>query len=185
MNLKSNIVLIGIVGKAGSGKSTLANTLNKILPSSVIPFTQPLKDFARQLGWNGVKDDKGRRLLQLLGTDVGRKCIDEDLWINKWCNLIESDCESVDTDYYIIADDVRFRNELNCIHNFKGIIIRVIRQNHNLLSGTEHVSETEQDSFLPDSIDLEISNNGTIEELERLGILVAKSLELGRSYGSF
>jgi len=45
---------IGIAGRAGSGKSTFAKMLAEHLDSfAILPFARPLKDIARQMGWNG------------------------------------------------------------------------------------------------------------------------------------
>ena len=75
-------LLFGIHGPAGSGKTTMAKGLIGALLNhddathTILPFAKPVKDVARNMGWNGEKDEKGRRLLQLLGTECGRECID-------------------------------------------------------------------------------------------------------------
>jgi len=107
--------VIAIAGKMGSGKSTVASMLAKHaeargLTVEIIPFAKPLKDLATQIGWDGEKDSKGRRLLQLLGTDVCRDCIDKDYWAKRWRTAAEASEADI-----VIVDDVRFDNEAEAL----------------------------------------------------------------------
>lgn len=111
---------IGICGPAGSGKSTLAGLLltqlhnedvaqvplGEGLGAVILPLAGPLKDIARQMGWDGQKDERGRRLLQLLGTECGRQCIDPDIWVKRWRKIASGW-------RIVIADDLRYDNEAN------------------------------------------------------------------------
>jgi len=146
-------LVIGFVGGSGSGKTTIADGLVKATRSTMIlPFAQPLKDFARLFGWNGIKDTKGRRLLQLLGTECGRECIDPDLWVKKWQEVVK------DTAQVIIADDIRFQNEADAVAALGGVLIFV----HRKTAGVgNHSSELELKSI---RCDFTLDNSGTIEE---------------------
>lgn len=95
-----------------------------------------------------------RQLMQYLGTDIFRKNIHYDFWINLTISKVlkESFC---------IITDVRFPNEANAILQNKGGVIRVERD--NLDSDDCHFSETALDTF--DSFDYVIKNNGTLEDL--------------------
>ena len=79
--------IIGIAGKAGAGKTTLAKMLVEELAKTteiktiILPISKSLKDFAIKLGWNAKKDKRGRKLLQLLGTEIGRNLIHKNLWV--------------------------------------------------------------------------------------------------------
>lgn len=105
-------VFLGLCGPARVGKTTLANhlvtsTLHRAgLFGAVVSMASPVKEAALSLGWNGLKDANGRKLLQLLGTDIGRNLIDQDIWVSKWLDTVSRHPASV-----IIADDVRFDNE--------------------------------------------------------------------------
>ena len=60
-----------ISGKAESGKSTLAKYLtteiaNANYASYCIPFAGAVKKIAKEMGWDGNKDEKGRNLLQFI-----------------------------------------------------------------------------------------------------------------------
>ena len=105
---------VGFSGPAGVGKSTFATSVGLSLQKLGFstydrPFAGPLKLIAKQMGWNGEKDEKGRRLLQLLGTECGRECIGENCWIDMWKE------RRPDSREIYLADDVRFQNEVDVL----------------------------------------------------------------------
>ena len=120
-------MIIAIHGKKEHGKSTVAKAILKKVPAVIKPFAKPIKDFATLLGWDGAKDAKGRRLLQLLGTEVGRECISETLWVDKWQESLTNTGKAV----HIVCDDLRFQNEYEHLvmlsKTQKVYIIHVIR----------------------------------------------------------
>jgi hypothetical protein len=100
--------IICITGPIGSGKTSVADALVEKLPTAVkLSFATPLKELAIDLGWNGKKDERGRRLLQHLGTDVCRDCIDQDYWSKKMLSKISDTYAK-----YIVIDDARFDSEI-------------------------------------------------------------------------
>lgn len=156
----NTINTIGFVGQAGSGKTTCAMIAKSILIDrghidvGILPFAAPLKQFAIELGWNGEKDEKGRRLLQLLGTECGRQCIHPDLWVMKW--------EDRANEYNItIADDIRFENEAKAIKK-RGILIHVARGGYEGIPHHESEEFTWLDSQKPNYI---INNPGPVDAL--------------------
>lgn len=131
--------IIGLCGPMGSGKSFAGQILCDLLKAkgrsiAVIPIAYELKQVARSLGWNGLKDEKGRRGLQLLGTDVVRECFDEDHWIKAWRHTVLN--TPVD---HVICDDVRFPNEEKVLRELGGVLIQ-IRLN-GLVTASTHASE--------------------------------------------
>ena len=49
-----------------------------------LQFSSYIKMYAKEItGWNGSEDNKPRSLLQELGTDIIRKKISEDFFINR------------------------------------------------------------------------------------------------------
>jgi dephospho-CoA kinase len=116
--------LIGFTGKMQNGKSLSASLIKNINNNyQICSFGNRVKEIATELGWNGKKDKNGRKILQYLGTEVGR-LIDDKYWINELDKYIK------DNDLkYILIDDVRFQNELNYIKNNGGIIIHIEKRN--------------------------------------------------------
>lgn len=159
--------IIAIHGKMHSGKSTAAEYLKKELRAVVKPFAKPIKDFAYLLGWDGAKDTKGRRLLQLLGTEVGRECIRETLWVDKW----QASLESTGQHAVIICDDLRFRNEYEHLDAWSKevdvLLIHIIRPTD--LSWWQSLVPTHASergiSFNLDLKPIVIYNSGTISQL--------------------
>lgn len=145
--------LIGFSGYAQVGKTTAAGFVAERLPDvQIIPFAGKLKQIARDMGWDGEKDEKGRRLLQVLGTECGRDCIADDIWVRHWLTAAQ-----VRMGCTVIADDVRFQNEVDCIRDHGGMVIRITRPGHG---PSDHASE--QADF---PCDFTINNNGTEAEL--------------------
>lgn len=150
--------LIGITGKAGSGKSTTAQLLTDVCSERFlivqrVAFADALKQTCRDMGWNGVKDAKGRRLLQLIGTEAGRRCIGEDVWINKVV-LGKADV--------VIIEDCRFDNEVAWVREQGGIILRTWgRQKYRWWHRAYwHASER-----VPKSHDYAINTSGNVPQI--------------------
>lgn len=164
------VFVIGIMGVIGSGKSELAVCLEKILDaqfkdevSLIVPFSKALKDFAFQLGWDGNKDEKGRRLLQLLGTEVARECISENYWVDLWNDRVQEEYLNWHGPrLIIIVDDVRFKNEYEFIKSNGGKIISVRGRSAPQGEYLKHSSERQEG--LP--VDFVIDNDGTLDKLE-------------------
>jgi hypothetical protein len=155
-------VFVLIAGKAGTGKTSLANylvsKLGELKGIGVIQvaFANEIKTVARKIfGWTGEKDHKGRRLLQVIGTECGRE-YDEDIWVRKTVQHV------MDMNLYppnfIIIDDWRFPNECYFIKNqpfYDVVTIRIEAPNREQLKGTpeeNHPSETSLPSgFSPET----------------------------------
>jgi len=148
--------VIGIHGPLGSGKSTSALLISDMLaPYSVriLPFSDPVKRIASLMGWNGKKDKKGRQLLQFLGTECGRELINKNIWVRRWMDELYE--KPVD---YLIADDIRFKNELAQIHKLQGLTLKIKGRSEY----GEHNSEKEiHDKYFHFCVD----NSGTKDEL--------------------
>lgn len=120
--------LVGIAGYAGSGKDTAADVLVE-LGWERMAFAGALKDLASRIGWDGRKDDPGRRLLQDLGVGC-RDVLGADVWVNALMGSLPERAVIV---------DVRFPNEVAAIHDHGGLVVRVVRTGVAPANG--HVSE--------------------------------------------
>lgn len=110
-----------MAGKAGSGKTTFSKLLqehfrNLGIVAHVSSFANYLKIVANYVGWNGVKDLKGRRLLQELGRIV--RDYDDDFWV---ANLYKESFPLAGD--IIIIDDWRFPNEYEYLRDRKDISV--------------------------------------------------------------
>jgi hypothetical protein len=105
--------IFAISGFAQHGKDSTANILGKLLGGNylVVHNADYLKYICKQyMGWDGNKDEKGRNLLQKVGTDRIRLGMDKpSFWIEKTCEIIEIFRENYD---YFMIPDCRFLNEL-------------------------------------------------------------------------
>lgn len=178
---------VGFTGLARSGKDTAADMLIELIDEDEVGIRQKigygdaLKDLAKVIGWNGIKDDKGRRLLQVLGTEVVRECIDEDYWVNKlaeraealwsWANeMLQGPGDSPSIPLIVVVPDVRFNNEAEFIRERGGVVIgmsRLLKAGETFVSN--HKSEWGIDT---DLVDVMLGNWGSVE------LLAAKVLVL-------
>jgi len=157
-------------GKAGVGKSYCADLLNLLARDAGLSyhkefFAGGVKAAAKYIGWDGLKDERGRRLLQDIGR-VGRS-YDEDIWVRSTFVRLE---DSVAYPYNIVTvDDWRFPNEYLFIQSteplYKPITVRVVAKDFESLAGKQEyddVSETSLDSFAFDYV----INNDRLSDIE-------------------
>jgi hypothetical protein len=126
------------------------------------------------------KDITPRHILQYWGTEVCRQGFHDDIWIASLENKMRKTGDN------IVISDVRFPNEIKAIKSAGGQVVRVIRgadpewyqDAWNMNQGPTnmswsiskmrmeqrgiHASET---AWIGKGIDLEIDNNGTIDDL--------------------
>ena len=162
--------IIQLCGKAGVGKDTFGAELKKQLEEKGykcihIAFADYLKFICQKyFGWDGKKDEKGRKLLQELGTDVIRKT-DPNFWVDIVGKLLGVFADNELFDYSIITD-ARFPNEITRIkgNNLITYSYRIKRKNFVSKLNAEaqqHASETALDDFEMDEIIL----SGDIKQL--------------------
>ena len=84
----------------------------------------------------------GRRLLQVLGTDIARRYLGEDIWVRRW----EAEHLGEMLSPYVF-EDVRFANEADFLRAHGGVIIRLMRSDAE--SADSH--ETENQEFEADA----------------------------------
>ncbi len=172
---------IGLHGYAGVGKDTIAEILKEYgyervafadklrealyVLNPVILFDETVHeedgDFVRvqhivdALGWDQAKRQykEIRRMLQVLGTEVGREMIGQDVWV-------DATFKGLDKDKRYVFTDVRFENEHQAIDSQIGLLIKVERP------GVGPANDHKSEKPLPDKwFDAHINNNGTIEDL--------------------
>ena len=91
MNRKEIIV---INGKGGTGKDTLCKSLSEQHKVLVVSAIDPIKEIAKNYGWDGEKDDKARRFLaDLKKAFVDYNNLPTEYLLNKTNSFINSDAE--------------------------------------------------------------------------------------------
>lgn len=159
--------VIGVMGFAGSGKSTVAKHLANRYGYVRQPFAGPIKDMSRALGLTEEETDghlkeapcdlldgqTPRFFMQQLGTEFGRETISRDLWVNAWKRRLPAYTSKV------VAEDVRFANEVYTIRQLGGVLVEVHRPGKE---PGNHDSEKVIELAVPDHI---LVNRGSIEEL--------------------
>lgn len=105
--------VITISGRAQVGKDSIAQALKETFDSQGIPcLIFHYADFLKKIcevcyGWDGKKDEKGRSLLQHVGTEIFRAA-DPDIWVDMMLCFVKGISK---TTKVLILPDVRFLNE--------------------------------------------------------------------------
>lgn len=190
-------MLIGLTGPPGAGKDAAALHLverhgfhrlafaDAIREACLVldPFIDDfggggyrLSEIVEFFGWDYAKNEvpEVRRLLQVLGTELGRELHGPEVWVDKVFDAISR----LDDQPVVIAD-VRFENEAAAIRSHGGRIVRLNRSTSSSDAVMSHRSEVESAGLMPDCV---IPNHGDLAQLHgRLDRLVTKTLALRRS----
>jgi len=176
-------MIIGLSGYAQSGKDTVAELLCLNYGYTRLSFAQPMRDaiytlnpmvesgnrvadLVDEYGWDVAKaNPEVRRLLQVFGTEVGRKQFGENFWVQQAFDKIDTT--------KIVFSDVRFPNEAQEIQQYGGQVWRINRHNHTPVNG--HKSEHAMDNFMFKHV---LYNDGTLDELSDEVFMLAKELNL-------
>jgi energy-coupling factor transporter ATP-binding protein EcfA2 len=133
MKMKTDKLVIGIVGPAGSGKSTLAKYVARQYKSVRLSFATPLKRAVEEIFGllRGALDDQDvkasiepitgmtyRELLVSFGTE-GRK-LNPELWVKLLLQQIKQNEWKV-----VVIDDVRHANEAQMVRDLGGFLVRL------------------------------------------------------------
>lgn len=148
--------VILLIGKAGVGKDESYKCIKELYPiAERYAFADYLKTISYEVGWDGRKDERGRKLLQGIGQTI--RAYKEGFWALKVVKAIEHDMPNI-----AVVTDCRFPNEIQIIKDyFRDVTtIRIIRD----VSEMSDISEHALDDYTPD---FEIMNNGTVADLER------------------
>lgn len=173
--------VICISGKAQHGKDTTAGFIRDELEKRgnnvlIAHYADLLKYICWQFfGWNGEKDDAGRRILQYVGTDIIRAQRP-----NYWVDFLTGFLELFKNEWdYVLIPDCRFPNEIDEMRSrgFDVAALRVRRENFTSPLTEEqqkHPSETALDNY---RMDCEILNNGTLKDLSNAAYTFVKGVD--------
>jgi len=171
-------VIVGLTGYATVGKTTVAAELEKRgfvrmsfadgvreMALAIDPIvdayqlgrypedgwdTERLSEVVGAAGWTEAKKNpEVRRILQVVGTEVGR-AISPNVWVDRLAAKVYASRAT-----HVVVDDVRFVNEANWIrHSAGGTMVRLHRTGVEAANG--HASELEIDRL---DVDLELWND--------------------------
>lgn len=170
-------MLIGFTGKKRHGKDTAGLALQR-LGFSQLALAEPMRDIVADLYSRlGISDERieeylfgdkkqvivpeigvtTRHVMQTLGTEWGRNCVNVNLWIQM---LVTVANENRDQDFYVT--DIRFHNEGECVTKGGGCVIRIF--NPRILDD-EFSSHPSEQEIMSMKVYAEIINDAGIEEL--------------------
>lgn len=173
-------MIVGLSGLAGSGKSAVAEALVRELGFARVKFADPLKNMLRRMladmGHTAEDIERHmegdlkevpmpelgvtpRHLMITLGTEWGRDLVHEDIWTRLWLARAERFP-------LVVADDVRFPNEVALIRSMGGVYWRIERPG---IVQAAHSSEQ-----LPGTPDLTLVNDRSLEGLQTTAVALAR-----------
>jgi len=171
--------ILGIAGPAQIGKDTAADLIIKKYGFVKASFADPIKEmlmkglgltFEQMYGkLKDVVDERykctPRHLMQTLGTEWGRKIIDQNLWVRALEDKIANS-----SDFYVIPD-VRFESEADFVRKY-GVLLHITGKSK---INSKHVSES--GIYIHDS-DAQIHNINSLSDyladVERIARLILK-----------
>lgn len=174
-------MLIGLCGYAAAGKDTAAHVLIDEFHFQRVAFADPIKaavlaldplvpnsdgtnhlrisEFSAGRDWAEVKEyPEVRRLMQIMGTEVGRNLFDPELWVK----LAERKLASTLSVGSTVITDVRFPNEARLIKKHGGFLVRLTRPKVGPVN--EHVSDRASENW---TYDHHLVNDGDVSDLHQ------------------
>lgn len=180
--------LIALTGRAQSGKDTVRAYLEQNHGYVGLAFADPIRELrAKFLSMAGADNryntdeslkqteipelGVSRRVIeQTLGTEWGRDCIRQDLWLHLLKQKIQAIwAKSPDT--RIVVSDLRFLNEESVLRDLGAEVWRMVRDSHAPVD-LNHKSEAEMAFIVADAT---IANTGSLENLRQQIALLLRS----------
>lgn len=165
--------IIGLNGVARSGKDTVADILHDLYGYQKASFSDMLNralialnpqvshdltlrryaEWEEELGYEGAKEiPEIRRLLQAMGTEVGRDLLGANIWVDALFKNLPNTLT--------VITNVRFPNEYTAVKERGGVVWRVDRPGFE--PALDHISDRALDAY---SFDSRIYNDGTVRDL--------------------
>jgi hypothetical protein len=201
--------IYGISALAGSGKDSVADALENA-GFTKVSLADPMKRAAMDwFGWSrdilwgasekrSIEDPRApgltaRKVLQLMGTELGRTCY-QDIWIDYAMRVAKElmethppgtspdlivepfvhqgyDCTTgvlhghwISDRIGVVIPDCRFKNEILTLKELGGKVIRIKRPGYEKPKW-DHPSETEQLEIPDEAFDYVFNNDGTLEDI--------------------
>ena len=131
----------------------------------------------RDDNWYEDKTEITRVILQLYGTDIFRKRVDDNFWVQQMKDRVLASNSDI-----ILITDTRFPNEIEGMYDdsYETVAIRIQRNINTQERIASHASETSLDNWT--EWDYVVENNGSLEHLEESAELVANSITGNHKY---
>lgn len=177
-------MIIGLSGYAQSGKDTAAELLCLNYGYTRRAFADPMREALLRLnpkidsithvqhlvddyGWDiAKKNPEVRRLLQHMGTEVGRGMFGENFWLVRTIAGLAPENK-------VVISDVRFPNEARAIKELGGVVWRILRKSVEPIN--PHPSEHAMKDY---EFDHTILNNNSLDDFADEVFMTAKKYNL-------
>ena len=146
-----------------NGKDTVATILG-CYSFNRVAIADAGKALCYELGWNGIKDEKGRKLI--IDVLEGARAYDQLVWIKKAIPRITSVLSDLK---HVVISDLRWLHEIEYLDSVYGeeievIVIGIESKKFGDISLKDHVTQADYYKIQKDYI---INNNGSIQDLEK------------------
>lgn len=145
-------------GRGGVGKDTFANLCNKYCNVYHTSSVATIKEIAKDIGWDGIKDEKGRRLLSDLKDALTRY----NDFPMRWLRDDVYKFHNYNNPYDIMFIDIREPDEIEkAKEEFNATTLLIVNKNVPLIESNHADMEAENYGY-----DFIINNNETLDKLE-------------------
>jgi len=176
---KLSIVLDNIAEEIKANVLVFSDIRQEMLDPSIIKSVENIinKLKIKDDDWYNKKTMITRTILQLVGTDIIKKRVDNNWWVNQ----VKSRAIASESDVILITD-CRFPNEITEMfdENYETIVIRIARNINTQEQIASHQSETALDDWKVWNYIVE--NNGTLENLQTSALTIINDLTEKKEY---
>ena len=173
-------MIIMITGKAGCGKDTAFKIIKKYATRLVkrYAFADPLKDIAYKVGWDGIKDEKGRKLLVSLGKAINQ--YQKNFFVFETANAITADNVSSTK----VITDLRLPCEYKAMREWfpeceRIVLIKIFGRASEYGRTTDDVTERDiSEDDIGRCFDFIVDNSGSYSEFENNIKYIVKELNI-------
>ena len=168
-----------ITGKAGCGKDTAFKIIKKYATRLVkrYAFADPLKDIAYKAGWDGIKDEKGRKLLVSLGKAINQ--YQKNFFVFETANAITADNISNK-----VITDLRLPCEYKAMREWfpeceRIVLIKIFGRASEYGRTTNDITERDiSEDDIGRCFDFIVDNSGSYSEFENNIKYIVKELNI-------